>query len=92
MKTQLKAEDSEDDVYQPSPEVCDDETPESIDHPCAGTKLSASISEENYMTDNSMSESDSDNTTGSRSNDVAAQYSFKRKKWQCMSYLVSPII
>ena len=72
----VESENSEDEIDQPSPEERDDVTHESLDDPSAVNSQNALTSEENEWTDSSTEESDGEDSTGSRPNDLMAKSSF----------------
>ena len=73
----VESEDCEDEIDLPSPEERDDVTLESMDDPFAVNSQNALTRVENKLTDSSTEESDGEDSTGSRPNDLMAKSSFK---------------
>ena len=83
----IESEDSEDEIDQPTPEERDDATHESMDDPPAVNNQNSLTSLEKELTDSSTGESDREDSTGSRLNDLMAKSSFKernRRVWATM--------
>ena len=73
----VESEDSEGEINQPSSEERDDVTHESMDDSPAANSQNALRRIENELTDSNTEESDGEDSTGSRPNNLMAKNSFK---------------
>ena len=86
----VESEDSEDEIDQPSPEERDDATQESMDDPSAVNSQNSLTSLEKEFTDSSTEESDGEDSTGSKLDDLMAKSSFKGRNGHVWATMCPP--